>query len=284
MTTSPAAGAPAANQFGVFQVHTPSAAQLRFVASLLGRKDVPTELDAEVEAYRNGTLNKKAATRLLDKLIALPEAPRPKTAAPKALRKPASDKQVALIRRLVTEKVWKDPGMTVESFRKGNNEGIWAALQVEAGNAVESWDASKAIDHLFASPRRPSATPAVELEAGMYRKDGVIYKVYCTVHGARKMCAKELVVIRTCEGHESTDGPIGNVVYCDGSCGSGETSAQFEYRGLAAKLGITADHRMSLEQAKEFGAIYGVCCQCGATLTAETSIEAGIGPVCAGRI
>lgn len=25
-----------------------------------------------------------------------------------------------------------------------------------------------------------------------------------------------------CEGHESTDGPIGNVVYCDGSCNRGE--------------------------------------------------------------
>jgi hypothetical protein len=23
-----------------------------------------------------------------------------------------------------------------------------------------------------------------------------------------------------CEGHESTDGPIGNVVYCDGTCQS----------------------------------------------------------------
>jgi hypothetical protein len=40
---------------------------------------------------------------------------------------------------------------------------------------------------------------------------------------------------------------------------------------------------MTLEDAKEFGRLYGMCCQCGATLTDEKSIEAGIGPVCAGK-
>jgi hypothetical protein len=40
---------------------------------------------------------------------------------------------------------------------------------------------------------------------------------------------------------------------------------------------------MSLEEAKAFGRLYGVCVRCGATLTDEQSIEAGIGPVCAGR-
>lgn len=42
--------------------------------------------------------------------------------------------------------------------------------------------------------------------------------------------------------------------------------------------------RLTLEQAQEFGRLYGVCGICGATLTDETSIAAGIGPVCAGRL
>ena len=39
---------------------------------------------------------------------------------------------------------------------------------------------------------------------------------------------------------------------------------------------ITPAMRMSLADAKAFGALYGCCCNCGATLTDETSIEAGI--------
>ncbi len=40
---------------------------------------------------------------------------------------------------------------------------------------------------------------------------------------------------------------------------------------------------MTLEDAKKFGAIYGTCVVCGRTLTAEQSVEAGIGPVCSSK-
>lgn len=49
--------------------------------------------------------------------------------------------------------------------------------------------------------------------------------------------------------------------------------------GMIRKL--NSSHRMTLEQAKEYGALYGVCCRCAAPLTDEKSIAAGIGPVCA---
>ena len=39
--------------------------------------------------------------------------------------------------------------------------------------------------------------------------------------------------------------------------------------------------RLTLERAKELGHLYGRCIRCGATLTDEGSIAAGIGPVCA---
>ena len=39
--------------------------------------------------------------------------------------------------------------------------------------------------------------------------------------------------------------------------------------------------RLTLDRAKELGHLYGMCIRCGATLTDEASIEAGIGPVCA---
>ena len=59
-------------------------------------------------------------------------------------------------------------------------------------------------------------------------------------------------------------------------------TGRFEYHtGLIRKLDESM--RMTLEQAKQYGAIYGVCCNCGRTLTNEDSIEAGIGPICAGK-
>jgi hypothetical protein len=47
---------------------------------------------------------------------------------------------------------------------------------------------------------------------------------------------------------------------------------------------LTSADRMTLEDAKEFGALYGTCCVCGRLLTNEVSIEAGIGPVCGKRV
>lgn len=41
---------------------------------------------------------------------------------------------------------------------------------------------------------------------------------------------------------------------------------------------------LTLEQAKEFGQLYGICIMCGRTLTNEESIEAGIGPICATKL
>jgi hypothetical protein len=51
-----------------------------------------------------------------------------------------------------------------------------------------------------------------------------------------------------------------------------------------AIMRISADNRMTLEDAKAVGAQVGICCVCGRDLIVEANIEAGIGPVCAKRI
>lgn len=58
---------------------------------------------------------------------------------------------------------------------------------------------------------------------------------------------------------------------------------RFVYEG-GAVYRLDASMRMTLEQAKALGAQYSQCCVCGRDLSAEQSVEAGIGPVCAGRI
>jgi hypothetical protein len=123
-----------------------------------------------------------------------------------------------------------------------------------SGDVHTRQQASRTIEMLKALPDtpRPAAKERAELEAGIYLVNGKVHKVQRAVHGSGNLYAKILDI------------------------GTG----RFEYAPGAIRQ-IRPEHRMSLEQAKEFGALYGVCCSCGATLTDETSIEAGIGPVCA---
>lgn len=122
-------------------------------------------------------------------------------------------------------------------------------------------NASRWIDRLIAKIKELKATrPATELEDGMYLLDGEIYKVQYAVHGSGKPYAKRLVPPAT-EGER----------------------ARFDYApGMVRKL--RPEHRMSLEQAREYGELYGVCVRCGAVLTKEKSIERAMGDTCAGKI
>jgi hypothetical protein len=60
-------------------------------------------------------------------------------------------------------------------------------------------------------------------------------------------------------------------------------TGRFEYVGRTPFALLSVETVLTIEKAKAFGKLYGVCCRCGATLTDETSIENGIGPICAGR-
>ena len=131
-----------------------------------------------------------------------------------------------------------------------NDEAIDAIL----GACANPKAGSVAIDQLKALPRAEAKVEAkakVELEDAIYKIDGEIRKVYHTQ--SEQQVAK---------------------VWVDG---------EWEYVGKRGLRGLTAEHRMTLAEAKEFGAIYGICCNCSRRLTDETSIEEGIGPVCAKR-
>lgn len=119
--------------------------------------------------------------------------------------------------------------------------------------------ASAEIERLLKMPKVSYQSPAdlEELEDGMYRLYDRIFKVQHAVNGSGRQYAKELV--------QHDDG------------------WEFEYAaGMVHRL--RPRHRMTLDQAKEFGALYGTCIRCGRTLTDEGSIQAGIGPICAGKI
>lgn len=161
--------------------------------------------------------------------------------------RPASDKQINLINRLMSEKDM--PKALVVDLSVALDEGLGIR------------DASRFIDALFACPRKPKAAkPRVNVEEGFYvLADGGYAKVQKAVHGSGNLYAKRLI---------------------HGDVGNGNTaSVSWEYEaGLINKMGDA--RKMTVEEACEFGKLYGVCMACGRTLTDETSIALGIGPVC----
>jgi hypothetical protein len=156
-------------------------------------------------------------------------------------------KQSNLVNKLINDLRRLDPelGEQAEQYTNRMN-GRWTRGR---NGTASVW-----IDRLI-SKVRELKTPR-EIEDGMYLMDGQVYKVQHAVHGSGKQYAKRLV----------PNDP-------------GER-AIFEYApGIIRK--IRPEHQMTMDQAKEWGALYGTCVRCGRTLTAEDSIERMMGPICA---
>lgn len=116
-------------------------------------------------------------------------------------------------------------------------------------------EASETIERLLARPRATGVTLVAELEIGMYRvANGDIYRVQRSRESGR-LYAKKL----------------------------DWANNSFVYEAGALRV-LTANDRMTLDEAKAWGVETGICCVCSAFLTDPKSVEAGIGPVCARRV
>lgn len=130
-------------------------------------------------------------------------------------------------------------------------------LDAEAGAAAVQWLDTHRLSKVTASAKiseykaMPTVNRAAQLDEGMYKVGEEIFKVYFTQAG--HIATKQLV-----EGG-------------------------FDYTGRAPLAMIKPEHRMTLDEAKEYGKVTGTCCNCGRLLTNEESIEAGIGPICASK-
>lgn len=193
-------------------------------------------------------------------------APEPQAQPRPALAnlRPCTQRQVAFIKQLLEERDVAPCVMEQVDIARG---------QVMRG-ALSSQGASALIEELLSSPKKQGSTsgwtreplaPAEEPEDGIYvlKQQGLqddIFKVYKMVHGSGRQGLKRLVFE------------------------PGAKKGRFEFEGLALYKLPKAARRMTLEEAKEFGALYSFCVRCGRTLTDEESIAAGIGPICAGKI
>jgi hypothetical protein len=157
----------------------------------------------------------------------------------------AEDEIARLTGREARRPAWVDPASREE-----------ASAMIDRGK--DARDAIRA--ELREARRSVRVAGRVEVTEGMWIVGEIIegmqpeiYKVQIAVHGSGRPYAKRL--------------------YADG----------FAYEQGGMRRIAEAGRKMTLDEAKSYGRLYGVCCKCGATLTDERSIEAGIGPVCAGR-
>lgn len=156
----------------------------------------------------------------------------------------ASEKQVAFITKLINEKDMS--WCNDQAFIMAINTVITSNPETLTKSA-----ASKAIDILLSLPSKAQAKAKTTVAAGFYSLNNDIYKVVVS---------------------PQTGNTYAKVFTSDG----------WVYAQGAVKK-LTAASPLTLEQAKEYGKLYGTCIVCSRTLTDETSIAEGIGPICASK-
>jgi len=179
-----------------------------------------------------------------DLLDLVPDTEEPKVAP--------SPKQRALIEKLTNELRGLDADLAEAAGEYTAHMDIHNLWTPGREGNISRW-----IDRLIAKVSElRKAQPAARIEDGMYVLDGTIYKVQHAVHGSGNQYAKRLVPPAQ-EGDRAT----------------------FEYApGMVRKL--RPEHRMSMDQAREWAALYGTCVRCGRVLTREDSIERMMGSTC----
>lgn len=185
----------------------------------------------------------------------------------------ATHKQVMFAIKLGSE---RGQDLTAELAMTDDAGQIVLTSTGECTPKISKRDASDLITALLATPKvvvpkvtSPDKPADVEIEPGMYMvslpdstgyvgPEMKIYKVQKAVHGSGKPYAKILMV------DDSTT----------------PADVWFEYApGVVRKL--RPEHKLTVEQAKAFGALYGTCVYCAKTLTDENSIFNGYGRKCA---
>jgi hypothetical protein len=139
---------------------------------------------------------------------------------------------------------WVEPG--AGSFRKGDTG--WIVFHVECPEAV---------------PFRITSTDQAVPDEGLYVLDDErIVKIKSNKAGTGRYASVWVEI----GGHRLTE--------------AGEyVNGEWEY-APALRSFCKPERRMTIEQAKAFGVLYGKCAKCGRHLSDAESVERGIGPVC----
>lgn len=244
----------------------PTEGELRFIERLLAERDLITVIggvnlnEVLIAKYHDGTITKRQARELGNWLKQCPYKGQAPTAA--APVRPATPRQLESVIR---------EGARREVVGSGAAPVAEIVRKAVANEAVSFKEASFALDVLLASKFAPrDARPAQSARKGEVTEDGmyartengerVFYKVQIAKQGSGNLYAKRLE-------RDASRASGWRFVYAPGAIRS-----------------LTPADKLSLEEAQQFGQLYGVCCVCAAELTDEDSIAKGIGPICEGRV
>ena len=176
--------------------------------------------------------------------------------------RPASEKQIALIARLVEERDLNSDAHALAFVEK--------AREAVMAGTFSSRFASEIIDMLFGCARLSGARATTSAtEPGFYVREGEVYKVQPSQNG--NLYAKKMVLT------EPDCGGCANGEPCEAECKWG---LSWEYAPGVVRT-LTPEMKMSAAQAAHLGHVTGACVFCSRTLTDERSIAVGYGPVCA---
>lgn len=250
----PAAGAPARNQYGTFQVSYATEKQTKFIGALMDRKDLsgvdPNKVDVEKlrEQVANLQVNKKAASDIIDTLLALPDATAP--AAAPAQGRPATDRQKEFVRTLLAE-------------REGNEaaEAIRAQLnEARVSGQLTAQVVSDAITALLEIPKAVAKTAVPDGRYALPAEDGhfVFYQVDSPTEGKWA-------------GYTFVAQLIGSV----GSWSEQRLSREVS-RSVQERIAQDVE-----EAARMFGIKARACGYCSSPLSNTRSRAAGYGEICA---
>jgi hypothetical protein len=161
----------------------------------------------------------------------------------------ATERQIAFIEKLRDE---RDLSAFSEDFRARLSDSVHLYK-------YDNKDISNLITDLLNSPMKTVAGATPITEPGMYAKEKAgIFRVRISKTSGKPYAMRMIL-------DPDAD------------------KARFEYEAGAIRY-LTAENRMSLEDAKKFGLETGFCCVCGAFLTDPKSVAVGIGPVCAKKV
>jgi hypothetical protein len=173
--------------------------------------------------------------------------------------KPASEKQLGLIKRLAGEKV-----VPVGGTNSAEAVCYERFLDVMGDKPIAGAEASQVIDWMFTLPRKPQEKVA-GLSEGIYlAPNGDVIKVQAA-RGSGNLYCKVAVHKGTIE-RLNLHGEVVN----------------FEYVYAPGLIKwIRPEMRMTAEMAEEYSLKFNSCMWCGRPLKAAKSVAKGMGPTCA---
>lgn len=135
-------------------------------------------------------------------------------------------------------------------------EGM-SLIPVEVGR----YETSKLIDAMLSLPKKAKAAqaPKVSVAPGYYLLGEDIYVVVKSKTNPDRVYAKKMEILSSGRG------------------------GWFYAAGALSALAAKAEP-LTAEAAAHLGKQYGICMICGRTLTDPSSVEAGIGPICAAKL